>query len=150
MSTHLRTGPGVLHSLLTIFTVFILRVRPARECIAHLVFVVLPLIIDIFRRSVKHCLTMSSPMQPLYSVLLCQASFRLGPAPRMPRQVLPNIFAASILMSTSTLTYAPSSKLCRSNTSSVPRHSRITPTTCRVKPHPACQHLNSQCNLGMF
>ncbi|KAG1810579.1 uncharacterized protein BJ212DRAFT_583977 [Suillus subaureus] len=52
--------------------------------------------------------TLSSLMQLLYSVLPCQASFRLGRVPHTPQQVLPNIFAVSVLMSTSTLTHAAS------------------------------------------
>ncbi|KAG2050700.1 hypothetical protein BDR06DRAFT_959841 [Suillus hirtellus] len=49
------------------------------------------------------CTTTSSPNHDM-----SETSFRLDQAPLTPRQVLPNIFAASVLMSTSTL-YAASS-----------------------------------------
>ncbi|KAG1790645.1 uncharacterized protein HD556DRAFT_1385498 [Suillus plorans] len=74
-------------------------------------------------RSVKCCLTASSlgltlpsSIHSLYPAPPCQAptmacqkppSFRLRQAPLTPRQVLPNIFAISVLISTSTL-YAAS------------------------------------------
>ncbi|KAG1821308.1 hypothetical protein EV424DRAFT_861924 [Suillus variegatus] len=77
-------------------------------------------------------------------VSLCQAS-----TPLTPRQVLPNIFAVSVLISTSTL-YAASrpttvTRQCRITCTSVPRQtscaasmprqtSSMSPQ-CRVKPH---------------
>ncbi|KAG2053686.1 hypothetical protein BDR06DRAFT_956437, partial [Suillus hirtellus] len=56
---------------------------------------------------------------------MSEASFRLGQAPLTPRQVLQNIFAVSVLISTSTL-YAASH---------MPHHKLHS---CRVKLH----HLN--------
>ncbi|KAG2337041.1 hypothetical protein BDR05DRAFT_805090 [Suillus weaverae] len=64
--------------------------------------------------------------------------FRLGQVPLIPRQVIPNIFAASMLMSTSILTYAASNLTLHVSTSTV----TPMPCQCRVKPHPACQHFN--------
>ncbi|KAG2336014.1 hypothetical protein BDR05DRAFT_179706 [Suillus weaverae] len=50
------------------------------------------------------------------------------------------------------LSHAASNLTLRVSTSAVtpmPRHCRVTPTTCRVNPHPARQYFNCQCNLNL-
>ncbi|KAG1810460.1 uncharacterized protein HD556DRAFT_1320650 [Suillus plorans] len=79
--------------------------------------------------SVKCCLTASSlnltlstTQAPTMALILSEASFRLGQAPLTPRQVLPNIFAVSVLISTFTL-------LCRVKAY---YQCRVKPRQCRV------------------
>jgi hypothetical protein len=101
--------PRVLHSPLTDFTVLVFCVRITLEYCVHLVESYLYCIASNHRSNVyfqtaeRSCLPMSSLdstlsclMQPLYSVLpcqapttSCQASVRLGQALLTPRQILP-------------------------------------------------------------
>jgi len=116
MNIYLHTGPRVLHAPLTNLTVIVLRLRTT-ECCVYLVFVLdclcqTPVTIDLIFISRRQCQVLSQYVKPRLHLIESDAESILcttmsspnhtmssfSQALLMPRQVLSDIFAASILI----------------------------------------------------
>ncbi|KAG1886118.1 hypothetical protein F4604DRAFT_63136 [Suillus subluteus] len=139
MNVHLRTGLGVLHSLLTIFVVLVLHVRTTQEGSVHrtqcevLSYFVKPRphLVKCNAASVLHN-TKSSPNHAMSSLIQTELSttHTTTSSPRRLRSLRTNVDFHTYLYCLKAHFHAASSI---AHAASVPHH-------CRVKPHPACQH----------